>query len=269
MRIKWTFDMLQREALRYKTRNEFQNGNYAAYQAAHRRKIIDELCKHMSYSCRPKYTLEELKIEALKYTNKVDFENNSGGPYNSALRQNLIGEICGHMQEKHHQWTEEEIQYEALKYNTRTDFYYNSSAYSAALRKGILNKICIHMKPSSSISSLEQNLLDAIKEKYPKACRFRDRKVKILNKSYITSLEIDIYIPSLQKGIEFDGKYWHSIPGLKRSHPNWPEKEIPNYHKIKDGYFLSKGIQILHVNEVDWIKDKKSCIAKCFEFLTT
>ena len=40
-----------------------------------------------------------------------------------------------------------------------------------------------------------------------------------------------------------------------------------NYHTIKDRAFLSKGIQILHIEEKDWNSDKEACIEKCLEFL--
>lgn len=48
----------------------------------------------------------------------------------------------------------------------------------------------------------------------------------------------------------------------------WSDDDIRSYHEIKDGWFMfSKGIKILHIKEVDWIKDKQTCIRKCLEFL--
>ena len=62
--------------------------------------------------------------------------------------------------------------------------------------------------------------------------------------------------------------YHHSIEGLIRSHPKWPEGEIPHYHEIKDTYFLeSRGIQILHIKEVDWKENKENCIARAISWL--
>jgi len=34
-----------------------------------------------------------------------------------------------------------------------------------------------------------------------------------------------------------------------------------------DRYFKSKGIDILHIKEEDWVKDKDRCIKQCFLFL--
>lgn len=117
------------------------------------------------------------------------------------------------------------------------------------------------------LSLPETVLFDSIKEKYPSTKRLRECNVKIKDKPHIKGFEIDIFIPHLNKGIEFDGKYWHSYKGLRRSRGHWPDEDVLNYHEIKDKYYLSKGIKILHVREIDWIIDSKSCIDKCLLFL--
>jgi hypothetical protein len=45
--FKWTLEKLQTEALKYKTRSEFENYNYNAYTVALNRKILDQICSHM------------------------------------------------------------------------------------------------------------------------------------------------------------------------------------------------------------------------------
>jgi hypothetical protein len=59
--------------------------------------------------------------------------------------------------------------------------------------------------------------------------------------SYRDVLEIDIYLPELKIGFEFNGLYWHS--DLKK------EKD---YHQNKTKYFAEKGIRIIHIWEDDW-----------------
>jgi len=44
---KWTVEMLTAEAAKYQTRWEFGKGSPNAYGAAHRRKLIDQVCAHM------------------------------------------------------------------------------------------------------------------------------------------------------------------------------------------------------------------------------
>ena len=60
--------------------------------------------------------------------------------------------------------------------------------------------------------------------------------------SYRDGLEIDIYLPDLKLGFEFNGLYWHC--------EKWKDK---NYHLEKNNYFKSKGINILHIWEDDWV----------------
>ena len=56
--------------------------------------------------------------------------------------------------------------------------------------------------------------------------------------------EIDIFIPSLNIGFEYNGLYWHS--DIYRDN---------NYHKEKTEFFRQQGIQIYHIWEDDWRKN--------------
>ena len=46
--IKWTYDILREEALKYDTRSKFKSSKNSAYQAAQSRGILNEICEHMS-----------------------------------------------------------------------------------------------------------------------------------------------------------------------------------------------------------------------------
>jgi len=59
--------------------------------------------------------------------------------------------------------------------------------------------------------------------------------------SYRDGLEIDIYLPDLKLGFEFNGLFWHC--------QNFKEK---NYHIEKTKFFGNKGIRIIHIWEDDW-----------------
>lgn len=120
---------------------------------------------------------------------------------------------------------------------------------------------------STNTSKAEKELLSHIGGIHGDARSKRFSKLIIDNKPHINRFDIDIFVPSLNKGIEFDGTYWHSDKGLKRSRSHWPDCDIKDYHEIKDNYFLSIGIQILHIKEEDWIKDKEACLKRCLEFL--
>jgi len=58
---------------------------------------------------------------------------------------------------------------------------------------------------------------------------------------YRDGLEIDIFLPELNIGFEFNGLYWHS--------EKYRDK---NFHLNKTKFFENKGIRIIHIWEDDW-----------------
>lgn len=317
---KWTFVLLQLEALKYKTKKEFYTQGRAAYKAAHKQSVLVLICEHMETINRKPFTVEEIKKEALLYSRRVDFQRQSKSEYGAARRMGILDQVCSHMAlEWQEKWSTETISQEALKYNHRGDFFkFSGGAYDAARKmgildsvcshmilkyekwtpdrikkealkyqsrgemqlkspqaydyahsKGLLETVCSHMKLSKQTSFLELELLEQIRKLYPKAQKLRDREVKMSNKPHIKGFDIDIYVPELRKGIEFDGHYWHSVDGLRRSRQDWPQEDLENYHQIKDDYFKSREIEILHISEKDWIEDKQKCINECLSFLLT
>jgi hypothetical protein len=260
------FDRVHAKALTYATRSSFEAGSPNDYHAAHKKGWLDQVCSHME-SRHTNWTKELLQQDALRFTTRTDFAKQSTG-YNAAWKMGILDEICGHMEVKLTYWTDEELAAEALKHTTKTEFSNaSSSAYVAAHKRGLIPTICSHMKDSVNTSVAELSLFNYIKSIYPTTKKIRDMTVKIQDKPHIHGFDIDIYTPELRKGIEFDGKYWHSTEALKNQKPHWPLEDVENYHQLKDSWFASKGIQVLHIKEEDWIKDKEECIKKCLEFL--
>jgi len=62
--------------------------------------------------------------------------------------------------------------------------------------------------------------------------------------------ELDIYLPTESLGIEFNGTYWHS---------EFAGNKDKQYHKQKQEYYNSLGIDVLYVWEHDW-RDKQAII---------
>lgn len=80
-------------------------------------------------------------------------------------------------------------------------------------------------------SQNELELLHFVQNYYPNA-----RKSP---RGEILPLELDIYIPDLKIGFEYNGNYWHSSSnGIKQM-----------YHKNKSNMFLQKGINVIHLWE--------------------
>jgi len=89
--------------------------------------------------------------------------------------------------------------------------------------------ICYPIGDSQSIK--EKELLEFIKSIYSGE----------IIQSYRDGLEIDIYLPELKLGFEFNGLYWHS--------EIYKDKM---YHLNKSNYFKEREIRIIHIWEDDW-----------------
>lgn len=89
--------------------------------------------------------------------------------------------------------------------------------------------------------SLEEKELKLIIEKY--------YKTENNTRKYLNGKEIDIFIPELNIGIEFNGNYWHC------------EKKVDkNYHQQKSLLGEEKGIFLYHIFEYEWIYKKEQII---------
>lgn len=108
-------------------------------------------------------------------------------------------------------------------------------------RKRAKTSICIECFPLNENNSLKElDLYNFIKNNY---------NGDVLQNFRIDNKEIDIYIPELRLGFEFNGLYWHNEMGKEN-----------DYHKNKTEHFLDKGIHLIHIWEDDW--DNKSDIVK-------
>jgi hypothetical protein len=106
----------------------------------------------------------------------------------------------------------------------------NSHLYHA--RRGINNKqctVCYQVEDTQSFKETE--VFEFISSIY---------NGEII-RSYRDGLEIDIYLPNLNIGFEFNGLYWHSELFKQK-----------NYHLDKLDHFRKRGIRIINIWEDDW-----------------
>ena len=83
-------------------------------------------------------------------------------------------------------------------------------------------------------SKAEQEIKDWIRTFYPSATKHRQ-----------DGHEIDIFIPELKIGIEYNGLFWHS-----------ESTKVRTYHLEKTKHFQQLGIRVAHIFEHEW-RDKK------------
>ena len=114
-------------------------------------------------------------------------------------------------------------------------------------RRKFGNPLCTLCYPiGDSVSIMEKDLFSYISSIYDG---------KIIS-SYRDSFEIDIYLPDLSIGIEFNGLYWHS-----NAHKD------KNYHINKTKYFEEKGIRIIHIWEDSWVNKRLIIESQIANFL--
>ncbi len=75
---------------------------------------------------------------------------------------------------------------------------------------------------------------------------FNIKNISTKNKFVIQPYELDIYLPTFNIAIEYNGLYWHS-----------EEKINKNYHLNKTELCESKNIQLIHIFEDEWLFKKE------------
>ena len=100
---------------------------------------------------------------------------------------------------------------------------------------------CPFCSNSSKISKAETEIYEYIRSIYNGKIIRSYRSKRLTNNK-----ELDIYIPDLNLGIEYDGLYWHSN-----------EYREDSYHINKTEFCERKGIKVLHILENEWKFNRK------------
>lgn len=216
-----------------------------------------------------RWTEELILQDSQKYSSKGEWCKRSPSAYHAAKRLNLFDKATSHMvkPEIHNKkWTKELVLKEAKKYITRKDWQNSSGgSWLAAYRGGYMSEASSHMKSHRSICQAEQEILELVRNYYPRAKT--SRFANLSDKFSFKRMEIDVFIPELNKGIEFDGAYWHRPEIMRLGRPKWKEEEIQNYSSVKDLFFKDKGIELLHITENTWNSSKDQCTHAILMFI--
>jgi hypothetical protein len=110
--------------------------------------------------------------------------------------------------------------------------------------------ICFNESTSSKVEREIQGYVESLGIK-----TISNDRTQIYNKLTGNYLELDVWIPSLNKAIEYNGVYWHSfIDKIKRD-------------KIKLEQCRIKGIDILVIDDQGWNNSKEVQFQRIREFL--
>lgn len=118
-------------------------------------------------------------------------------------------------------------------------------------QQGCRCPICWSQSTSSKIEEYICSLVKTLTG-YEVLSNNRDQ---IINPLTNQNLELDIWIPELRKAIEFNGIFWHSSKYSKAK------------DKIKKEQCLVRGIDLLVIEEKDWLTNKEGCVRKIRSFI--
>jgi hypothetical protein len=236
--IRWTKDMVLNVAYNYKNISSFIGENSGAYKHAIRHKYIIELNniylnKHKN--CKKYWTKEKIIEYTSQCKNYSDFFKS--GAYHAASKLKILEEIQSILPK------EVRIPYnkiwninkciDLLKgVKSRIEFMKKfPGAWSYLQSNNMLKEAygAVGIGYLSGTSSLELDLMNWLSS----------HGIKFEHKSRILKdIEIDIFIPDKNIGIEINGLYWHS-----------EEYKDKNYHLNKTSRAAKLGIHLIHIFE--------------------
>jgi hypothetical protein len=263
---QWTKEAVIACAQHYDTRIEWSLQDKRSYDAASRYGWLKEASQYL-LPIRNRWTKEAVCQEAQKYKTRKEWQNNSKGSYLKAVKSGWMAEAAAHMPKFDGGWTKERVIAASKPFSSKNDWYLQDpNSYKAACRYGWIDEITKDWVSGGNTSHKERILLERIQQIYPKAHNARFGRVK--KGTFGQQYELDVYVPEVRKGIEFNGEYFHSPEGLRRARPKWPEDMIQNYHALKRAFFERLGIPYLEISEAEWEKSRRACVKKCLKFLT-
>ena len=148
----WTLERCQEEALKHKTKSEWDKNSSSSYQAAKKYGWFEKCIAHMIEVYKPidYWTKEKCLEEASKYQTITQWTTDSSGSYKSARFNDWVDECTKHMikiQKPVGYWCDKKLCLEeALKYKTKTEWMTGSnSAYKSAKKYGWIEECTTHM----------------------------------------------------------------------------------------------------------------------------
>ena len=138
---KYSDQQLREEALKYRRRVDFQNGNKKLYKAALHRGLLDQICGHMIV--RHTWDLRKVIELAKPYRRRNDFAQDHRGAHKWASMHGLLDQVCAHMPIKgREKWNKQAVLALAKKCGTQEELRKASkAAMNAAQSDGYWHEV--------------------------------------------------------------------------------------------------------------------------------
>ena len=227
---------------------------------------IGELPLNFAKKSNNHWTFDAIQKEAQKYQYKSDFQNQSKGAYLKAIRENWLESVCAHMISKPFkasggkpgipaqsridlsgqtfgEWKVLGLSDKRQKKQLMWDVVCacgTTAIVSGHNLKQNLSTKCL--KCSKQISKPQVEIFEFIKSLGFLDAVLSDRS---------TGREIDIYVPSKQFAIEYDGLIWHSTKF--RASKALERSRLRHYH--------TQNIDCFRIFEDEWLTNKELILA--------
>lgn len=215
-------------------------------------KSITEYTKGSNYNAWWKCEKNNHTFQAT-ITNRI--QRKDGCPYCSGRKfLQEFNDLQSQMPEILEEWLYEKntgLNPESVHYKTMKKAWFKCSKCQHQWRTSIYNRSvrktgCPECAYNITVSKGEKELRQFISQ----ICG--NDKVLINDRNIISPMEIDIVIPSLKIGIEYNGDYWHSEKKIQES----KKMSAHDYHTMKRCRVNEQGYLLLTVWENDWKKKK-------------
>lgn len=222
------------EAKRFSSPGAWKKGSYDSYAAARHNKWSEACSAHMN-KVNVEWTLDKCKAIAAAYAVCNHWKRGHHNSYSAAYRNNWLEECCAHM-DKQEFISFQECKTNAANFATRSDWRDADKASYRAAQRNKWSELCTeHMGSPHTISSVEGRVFEYVQSICPDAVR---GERTILGGKF----EIDIFVPSLMIGIEFNGLEWHCDKRNRKL----------DYHQTKTNVAAGKGVTLVHIWSDEW-----------------
>ena len=248
---------------------------YNSFQRGHKcpicyNKFSGDIKRHTYQYVKEQFKKENYKLLSKEYKNahiKLKVECSKGHQYEVKYAEFQRGRRCPvcydeiHSDNLRHSYEFVKELFEKENYKLLSKKYKNNSSKLLVecpeghqykiryhnFQQGQRCPICWELE---TYSQAEKDCLDIVRQIIPDKNVIENDRTQIINPKTGRYLELDIYIPSLNKAIEFNGEYWHKS----------------NYSKFKDNQKIKqckkRGIDLLIIKYQDWVNNRERQIEK-------
>lgn len=158
---KYTEDEIRYRAKQFNTPAEFFKNDLAAYTAAQRFNILDDVMSHMLK--KRKLTPDLIRTIAKKYNTRREFELGDIGAYQKAYKLGIFDDVTSHMEKQFRGLTYNDAKKIADKYDNLKKFKEEQPKTSGAIYRNKWQELMNHMERGFKLWSDEMILQSALK----------------------------------------------------------------------------------------------------------